>query len=183
MKTGNAKKINEVKCYNKKLSLITPHLKRFIHSRISNHYDVEDILQNCLLILFRKRNEYDSNKSFFSWAVQICSFQIKGFLSDRKRRRVNFEKYWTDSSCTLNFNSAPFEPLIESEKIKIFNYICSILSPMEKKIMKLSLKGLSISEITSRLNINRNTYTTHKSRAVSKSKSFLQNKLIKNYTT
>ena len=182
MKTDAAKKINEAKCYNEKLRLIKPYLKRFVHSRISNHYDAEDILQNCLLILFKKTNEYDPNKNFFSWSMRICSFQIKGFLSDKKRRRTNFEKYWIDSSRTRDFNSAPFEHLVESEKVKIFSYICSILSPMEKKIMKLSLRGLSIGEITSKLDINRNTYTTHKSRAISKSKSFLQNKLIKNYT-
>ena len=81
-------KINSTICYDEKIQLIRPCLLNYCKSKIFNHQDAEDLVQNCLVILHEKKNEYDSNKSWYNWAFTICEFQIKGYLSVLKENAM-----------------------------------------------------------------------------------------------
>ena len=116
--------------------------------------------------------------------MKICSFQIRAYLTQRKRNREDLghdENYCSPESLGYFFEDMPFQNLIQEEKKKVFDQIKSLLTSQEKGILELSLQGLSIKEIMESLNISRNSYGSYKSRAIKKAKDFFANKSMQDY--
>lgn len=177
-------KINSENCYDTKLKLIRSPLLAFAKSKVLNKQDAEDIVQDCLLILSKKRNEYDPNKSWRSWAFRICHFQIKGYLSSSKRKKVlNILDEENMSLESLGYfeSKLPFQGLIQKEKKSVIKQIRSVLNNTEKEVFSLSLKGWSPKDIIYALKITQSNYSVSKSRALKKAKALFVNKSIKNY--
>jgi RNA polymerase sigma factor (sigma-70 family) len=177
-------KINSEICYDTKLKLIRSPLLAFAKSKILNKQDSEDIVQDCLLILSKKRNEYDPNKSWRSWAFRICHFQIKGYLSRSKRKKVlNIldEENMSPESLGYFESKLPFQDLIQEEKRSVLKQIKTLLNKTEKEVFSLSLKGWSPKDIMYTLKITQSNYSVSKSRALKKAQALFANKSIKNY--
>lgn len=167
---------NKVHSYDLKLEIIEPLIFSFTHSRIFNPADADDVAQECLAILHQKRKEYNSNKNFKAWSFRICSFQIKKYLTHHKRHSLK-HKLYLEASKDLSCQIASF-PLIEPidfQRQMLLNEIVPLLSRREKSIIKLSLQGLSRKNIIKKLNITKNNYITHKSRAIAKAKKLIKN--------
>ena len=79
--------IDQSNDYYKKVELIRRPLLNYTRSKIYGAGNAEDVVQNTLLILCQKMNQFDANKSFHGWAFKICNFQIKKYLSTLKRRK------------------------------------------------------------------------------------------------
>jgi RNA polymerase sigma factor (sigma-70 family) len=179
-------KINSEICYDTKLKLIRSPLLAFAKSKVSNNQDAEDIVQDCLLILSKKRNEYDSNKNWRSWAFRICHFQIKGYFSKTKRNKlltILDSENMSPESLGYFESKLPFQNLIQEEKKSVSKQVLSILNKTEKEVLSLSLKGWSPKDIIYTLKITQSNYSVSKSRALKKAKALFANKSIKNYTT
>lgn len=176
--------INKVKNYSAKIELIRPVLLKYIRSRITNFHQAEDIAQDVLLILAQKKNEFDPNKSFYSWAFRICNFQIRAFLTKSKRNKVFYGEDPESMACgSLGYfySKMPFQNLIQEEKESVKNQIMEVLTKKEKVVFSLSLKGWGQKDIMYHLKINRNVFQTTKSRALTKAKELFKNQSIKNY--
>ena len=139
-------KIDNESKYVRKLELIQGILKNFIKAKIFNEQDRKDVLQNTLLILVEKQNSYDSNKSFYSWALTICRFQILKFLTESKRNKedsCDFVEELKDSSSGLD----PFDSLVEDERKKDLlnkiDYLKKNLSPQQKTVFNSIIGGKS----------------------------------------
>jgi len=177
-------RINSEKCYSNKLTLIRPKLLSYVRSKVHDSHQAEDIVQDVLLILSKKANEFKPNKSFYNWAFKICHFQIRAFLTKSKRNKVfNFEDPELMSPDSLGYfhSKMPFQNLIQDEKVSIKKQIMSVLSKLEKQVFSLSMDGWSSTDIIYNLKINKNIYHTTKSRALKKAKALCANKHITNY--
>jgi RNA polymerase sigma-70 factor (ECF subfamily) len=62
----------------------------YIHSLIPDMTDADDLMQQTTLILWKKFDEYDRGRSFFSWACGIARLEVANFLRSRGRRRRYF---------------------------------------------------------------------------------------------
>lgn len=163
----------------------------FIKSRVFDHSSCQDILQNTLLIIFNKREEYNSSKNFYNWSFSICRFQIKAYLSKKKRSKEfspsscsGFKNFSDDSDFldSLHFheNIFPFQNiLLEDRLLERTDKLKSIrenLSNVEKEFLSYSLNGLNKDQVKFKMNINSNYYNSLKSRTISKCKDLI-NKL------
>lgn len=71
------------------VSLIARHqlpLTAFLRTIVRAPADVDDVLQETNLVLWRKRNEYDPSRPFASWACRIAHLQALSFLKSRGRK-------------------------------------------------------------------------------------------------
>ena len=107
-------KINNEPNYSEKLKLIRPNVLYFCKNRIWDQSEAEDVCQNTLVILASKESDYDSSKNFFSWALRICSFQIKAVLKKYKRSRLVYGDSIVNLSADNNY-SGNFKDLISAE--------------------------------------------------------------------
>jgi RNA polymerase sigma-70 factor (ECF subfamily) len=62
----------------------------YIHSLVRDLNDADDLFQQSTLILWKKFGEFDSARSFFSWACGIARFEVANFLRARGRQRLYF---------------------------------------------------------------------------------------------
>ena len=63
-------------------------IRAYIFSLVGDHTRAADILQETNLVLWRKIEEYDPQKSFLSWSFAIARFQVLAHIRDRKRDKV-----------------------------------------------------------------------------------------------
>jgi len=67
-------------------------LKRFIHAKISNEADVDDLLQDILIKTYNNLNAVKTQKSIKSWLFQIASNTIIDYYRKKGRAQaINIE--------------------------------------------------------------------------------------------
>src|SRR6185503_150935 len=55
---------------------VQPALRRFVVAHLPNRQEVEDILQEAALILWRKFDQFERGKSFTAWALGVARNEI-----------------------------------------------------------------------------------------------------------
>src|SRR4051812_5077217 len=58
---------------------VQPALRRFVgyHFPAGRQQEIEDVLQETALVLWRKFAQYDSAKSFTNWALGVAHFELR----------------------------------------------------------------------------------------------------------
>ena len=69
---------------------IQARLHGYIFSLTGDLNDTDDLFQQTAVILWNKFDQYDSEKSFFSWACGISRFEVMNFLRKRSAKRLYF---------------------------------------------------------------------------------------------
>ena len=91
-------------------------LLRFILRYVPAVADARDVLQETLVTLWKKRDEFDATKEFLPWACGIARFKVREFW----RKRPRWESFANDDLMELiDERSAAMEPEISlrSEKL------------------------------------------------------------------
>ena len=165
--------INTEPCYERKLELIRPILKNLLLSKIKNYQDAEDLVQKTLIILFKKKDEYNGNRSFFSWAFTIALFQSKAYFLKSKRNR---EFSNNDSTKDSIEKKTPYYSLESKEFFHQRKHILkeinkNHLSDRERQFLKLYLDNEGKDHIISNMKLtNPRQYSVWKRRVVQKIK-------------
>lgn len=147
--------IGDLGAYDKLYHFYSPKLYRFAFSLLKNNEDAEGIVQEVFLIIWNKRNEIDSTKSFKSYLFTIS----RNLIIDQLRKRLKEKEYL--AYLEKYFNSVTPTP----EQMTDYNIVKSKvdkaiekLPEKRKQIYKLSReKGLSNKEISKQLNISDKT--------------------------
>lgn len=75
------------------LELITSCQSRlfgYLYSLLHNMEDTEDVLQQAVLAMWRRFDEYDRSRTFFHWAKQFAKFSVLNHIRAKRRDRVVF---------------------------------------------------------------------------------------------
>ena len=59
----------------------------YIYSMVGDHARASDVLQETNLVLWRKKEEFQSGRPFLPWAFSIARFQVLAHVRDRGRDR------------------------------------------------------------------------------------------------
>jgi RNA polymerase sigma-70 factor (ECF subfamily) len=81
------------------IRLITRHqgaLRAYIFTLLPDPAQVDDVLQETNLVLWRKAAEYDPERPFMPWACRIALFQVKAARRDASRDRHVFDSELVD---------------------------------------------------------------------------------------
>lgn len=130
------------------VSLIASHqlvLTGFLRTMLRRSADVDDVLQETNLVLWRKRQEYHADRPFAPWACKIAHFQALSYLKARESRSPQL------------LEQAALGQLAELS-MKHVNQIDQQLEEMQRCLRKLSrphrqlvqaryLESLSVSQI------------------------------------
>ena len=188
MSVNTKNRVDTEEDYDEKIRLVFPSLLSYAQSRIYNKSDAFDVSQEAALILSQKRDEFDSSKSFHSWAFRICHFQILKYLKNKKRNR-EFGYEEPDSIVGLSqspkSNSSPesliyhvkdseskcpfgifLEKELLSERNKILSQMSNRLSGKQKQFFDLSILGNSKVEVMKIMEITSINYSAIKTRVI-----------------
>jgi RNA polymerase sigma-70 factor, ECF subfamily len=67
---------------------VQPALRRFVVAHLPDREEVEDILQEAALVLWRKFDQFEQGKSFTAWALGIARNEILRARHTRLRKRL-----------------------------------------------------------------------------------------------
>lgn len=156
----------------------------FCLNRIFNKDDAEDIVQDTMGILLRKKSDCDKSKSFQAWAFRICRFQIMAYLTKEKRNQAKSSLLRStkastsiDSTDSLSFsvscveNFTPFDSALKEElkeeRETMLRQISNRLSPKLKEFFNYSMEGKSKDAIIDLMNLkNQGHYFSVKRRTI-----------------
>jgi len=148
-------KVDKEKKYSKKIEQIKPILMSFALKKIRSRSDAEDLVQNSLIILFKKKASFDSGKSFYNWAFTILNFQIKGYYTRCSRSKEDLFCEVENFSNNAHFDYINSRDLSEKKKDQLLalNLNRDCLSTRESQVLSLTLKGFKQVEISKELKI------------------------------
>lgn len=137
-------------------------IKRFLHSKISNESDVEDLLQEILIKTYKNLDNVKKQKSIKAWLFQVANNAIIDFYRKKGRQQeLSAEELWLldkhdDLKHELSDCVAPFIQALPREHSQLLEAI--------------DIQGKSQKDYAEELGIS---YSTLKSR-VQKSRSLLE---------
>ena len=74
-------------------------LKAFLHSKVSNPSDVDDLLQEILIKTYKNLHTIKSEEKIKSWLFQLARHSIIDFYRKTgKHRNFDSEELWIDES-------------------------------------------------------------------------------------
>lgn len=131
-------------------------LKAFVHSRVSNPADVEDLLQEILIKTHRKLDTLNTSSSLRPWLYQIASHTIIDFYRrDPSKRPFNADDLWYEA--IEEGPNAELEQCIEP-------FIAALPVEVSELLRAIELEGKSQKEQAEVLGVS---YSTLKSRVQS----------------
>ncbi len=177
--------IDETESYSQKIKLITPILKRYCASRVFDSHAWEDVVQDTLFILSQKINEYDGNKSFYSWALTICTFQIKKFMLDKKRNREDTFSDFKKFHSRIRFQNliTPFCLCADKQdNEKVLEKIQTIknnLSPRQSEAFSYFIEGIPRKKICEIMKMKEKTLNITYLRLIKNAQKILEDTVIR----
>ena len=133
-------------------------LKRFLHAKISNEADVEDVLQDILIKTYNNLHAVKTQKSVKSWLFQIANHTIvdyyrkKGRVQSAKNEDLMPEKEPQKSKVDLTNCISPFINALPDEHASLLTEI-DINNQSQKQYAKQL--GVSYSTLKSRVQKSR----------------------------
>ncbi|MDD5221075.1 MAG: RNA polymerase sigma factor [Candidatus Pacebacteria bacterium] len=126
---------------------------RYARKFISNQEEIEDIVQNIFLKVYRNIQLFDSGRKFSTWLYAIAHNEIVNFLKKSKKWPVALidpDTFWP----SIADNSDLTENIFKEEESKILKEKLDILKPKYKEIIVLFyLEELDYAQISEILKI------------------------------
>lgn len=63
-------------------------LSAFVHTLVPSWQDAEEIVQDTLVVLWRKFDEFDPGTSFFSWAARVAQYEVLNYRRKNRHREM-----------------------------------------------------------------------------------------------
>ena len=67
-------------------------ISAFVHTLVPSWQDAEEIVQDTLVVLWRKFDEFDPRSSFFAWAARVAQFEVLNFRRKNRHRVMIFDE-------------------------------------------------------------------------------------------
>ncbi len=74
------------------LTLYQSQLHSYLYALLHNMSDTEDVLQNTVVILWKKFDQFEANTNFLRWALRIARFEALKFQREIRRDRKFFSE-------------------------------------------------------------------------------------------
>lgn len=121
-------------------------INRLIESRLFNKDDVDDLVQNTFLSLYKAIDKFDEKKPINPYLFQIAKNELKMYYRSHKKT-VKLDEQLTTENNDLLFNDD-------------FDSLLKYLSEDKKKVLKLLSEGYSYQEIAKKMGKPLNTIKT-----------------------
>lgn len=124
---------------------------------------VEDIVQDCLIGLWKSSLKFSDVKALTAWLYRAVYTRSLNLLRDRANsQRILYSLNHEDEGSE---DSLAVDVAIEEAVVARFRLVLSELSVQQRKVLQLSMDGLKVREIADRLGVTENTVKMLKKRA------------------
>ena len=135
----------------------------FVHLRIWDESDAEEIVQDALLVIFREYRNMSFDTSFAAWAYQVVEHRILAYLKTRKREMARTARPANE------FDPAEQKPLNLDPELKrrLLGCLQKIARSNRRymRILNLHYQGYTTAEICARMQLAPSNFYAILSRA------------------
>lgn len=116
-------------------------VRSFIHARVQNAADAEDLAQETFIAAFRGLDRFDPGLSFEAWIIGIARHRVLGhFRSTDRRHRAN-QKFREECLATLEFELAGIQSEIGIDPLKRLMDCVEKLPERMRQVIRARLRG------------------------------------------
>ncbi len=90
-------KVSDDEAFVRLFVAIEPRIFAYIRTLVPNRADADEVLQETVLVLWRKFSEFEPGSDFTRWAYRIASFQVKYYRQKQKRSSLLFSNQFVET--------------------------------------------------------------------------------------
>ena len=124
----------------------------FVHQRIRNEEDGEDIVQDTLMAISREYGKLDIETSFAAWAYKVLNNRIMNHLRKNRTEQQRIHQMVEGENLA---SSANVDPLLEMKLVECLEKIAGV-NRRYARILDLHYQGYTGDEVCDKLKIKRN---------------------------
>ncbi len=122
-----------------------PGLQRFVAAHLPDLHEVQDVMQEVAVTLWKNFHEYRPGSSFRSWAIRVAQFKVLHARRDHARRRYILTPA-LEEKVARHYEELDFEQ-IESRRRALDRCLEKLPGPHRDLVLARYRKGLSCGEI------------------------------------
>ncbi len=138
--------------------LVQPHMRvvlRIVCTRMRNHSDTEDVLQETILKAFTRLKQFRFESNFRSWLTQIAINETRQWYRSPFRSRFSgFEDHGIEEWQIAEVLPSPLETCEQRERVKIIHLALASLPEKYQSVIRLrEFEQLSLAETARALSL------------------------------
>ncbi len=137
--------------YEEFVKLFTRHeagLRAFVRSLLYSWDDVDEVMQNTGVVLWRKFSDFDPDSNFMSWACVVARFEVLAWRRDKARDRHVFDE---DLVELLAGEATEIHEELTAERRALDGCLRKLPDNSRKVIMAAYEPGVKLNEVASQL--------------------------------
>ncbi len=128
----------------------------YILTLIPSRSDADDIMQETLMVMWRKFSEFEQDREFVAWGVGIAKFQIMSYRKKQARKPYQFSDETFEALADMKIDSK-----LTDRRLTVLQDCLKKLSQRDYQVMKMLYeKKVSTQHIAEA--INRSIHTVYK---------------------
>lgn len=149
----------DINAFTEAILEIRNDLYKIAKTRINNDEDIEDVIQETMIKVYKYMKKLKDPKKFKIWTISILINEANKMYKQKYKKDVSIEEYNLNNYMIINSNQ-----YIEDDLN--FYYLIKNLKYEERIVLLLYyMEKYTITEISTVLKMNKNTVKTHLHRA------------------
>lgn len=117
-------------------------VRSFIHARVQNAADAEDLAQETFIAAFRGLSRFETGQSFEAWLIGIARHRVLGhFRSNDRRHRAN-QRFREECLATIDAELSEIEAETSHESLKRLMDCVEKLPERMRQVIRARLRGV-----------------------------------------
>jgi len=137
--------------YEQFVKLFTQHeagLRAFVRSLVFSWDDVDEIMQNTGVVLWRKFSDFDQSTNFMSWACVVARFEVLSWRRDKARDRHVFDE---DLVALLAVEAEEMHETLTDERRALDVCLAKLPTNLRQVVVAAYEPGVKLNEVAGEL--------------------------------
>lgn len=130
-------------------------VRSFIHARVRNAADAEDLAQESFIAAFRGLAKFDTSQSFEAWLIGIARHRVLGHFRSTERRHNANQRFREECLAVIGEELHQIEEQTGPEPLKRLMDCVEKLPERMRQVIRARLRGEDGSQTASLLNTSR----------------------------
>lgn len=130
-------------------------VRSFIHARVRNSADAEDLAQESFIAAFRGLAKFDTNQSFEAWLIGIARHRVLGHFRSTERRHSANQKFREECLARIGDELHQIEEETGHDPLKRLMDCVEKLPERMRQVIRARLRGEDGSETAALLDTTR----------------------------
>ena len=130
-------------------------VRAFIHSRVQNRTDAEDLAQQTFIAAFRGLDKFDTNQSFEAWLIGIAKNRVLMHFRTLSRRKSAHDKFREECLTRIEPELEKSGDRFNSERIAALMDCVERLPERMRRVIRARLRGEAGERIAKALGLTR----------------------------